>query len=47
MKYNIMSELLKEKVKIIVFLEETRNKTYKNIPGQIDNHHQHKRNTVT
>ena len=41
MGYNTISQLLKEKVQRINILRE-RKKTYKYIPYQIDNRHQHK-----
>ena len=41
-KYNMMSQWLKETLKEYTYFEETKNKTYKIIPEQIDNCHQHK-----
>ena len=37
-----MSQWLKETLKEYTYFEETKNKTYKIIPEQIDNCHQHK-----
>ena len=38
----MMSQLLKEKVQRINVYWRNKNKTYKYIPDQIDNSHQHK-----